>query len=96
MPGFQITYQSLKINMKAKIYSTKICPYCVRAKMLLEKRNIKYIEYKVDEDSEKYMEMLELSGGRQSVPQIFLDEKHIGGYDDLVDLDMEGGLDTNE
>ena len=95
MPGFQITYQSLKINMKAKIYSTKICPYCVRAKMLLEKRNIKYIEYKVDEDSEKYMEMLELSGGRQSVPQIFLDEKHIGGYDDLVDLDMEGGLDIN-
>ncbi|MAW34816.1 MAG: glutaredoxin 3 [Gammaproteobacteria bacterium] len=82
--------------MKAKIYSTKICPYCVRAKMLLEKRNIKYIEYKVDEDSEKYMEMLELSGGRQSVPQIFLDEKHIGGYDDLVDLDMEGGLDINE
>lgn len=96
MPGFQITYQSLKINMKAKIYSTKICPYCVRAKMLLEKRNIKYIEYKVDEDSEKYLEMLELSGGRQSVPQIFLDEKHIGGYDDLVDLDMEGGLDINE
>ncbi len=96
MPGFQITYQSLKINMKAKIYSTKICPYCVRAKMLLEKRNIKYIEYKVDEDSEKYMEMLELSDGRQSVPQIFLDEKHIGGYDDLVDLDMEGGLDINE
>jgi len=96
MPGFQITYQSLKINMKAKIYSTKICPYCVRAKMLLEKRNIKYIEYKVDEDSEKYVEMLELSGGRQSVPQIFLDEKHIGGYDDLVDLDMEGGLDINE
>ena len=96
MPGFQITYQSLKINMKAKIYSTKICPYCVRAKMLLEKRNIKYIEYKVDEDSDKYMEMLELSGGRQSVPQIFLDEKHIGGYDDLVDLDMEGGLDINE
>lgn len=96
MPGFQITYQSLKINMKAKIYSTKICPYCVRAKMLLEKRDIKYIEYKVDEDSEKYMEMLELSGGRQSVPQIFLDEKHIGGYDDLVDLDMEGGLDINE
>tara|TARA_S200000501_G_scaffold235323_1_gene220702 strand:+ start:1022 stop:1270 length:249 start_codon:yes stop_codon:yes gene_type:complete len=82
--------------MKAKIYSTKICPYCVRAKMLLEKRNIDYIEYKVDEDNEKYMEMLELSGGRQSVPQIFLEEKHVGGYDDLIDLDMEGGLDGNE
>ena len=81
--------------MKAKIYSTKICPYCVRAKMLLEKREIDYIEYKIDEDHIKYEEMLELSNGRQSVPQIFIDEKHIGGYDDLVDLDMEGGLDNN-
>jgi len=81
--------------MKAKIYSTKICPYCVRAKMLLEKREIDYIEYKIDEDHTKYEEMLELSNGRQSVPQIFIDEKHIGGYDDLVDLDMEGGLDNN-
>ena len=82
--------------MKAKIYSTKICPYCVRAKMLLEKREIDYIEYKIDEDHIKYEEMLELSNGRQSVPQIFIDEKHIGGYDDLVDLDMEGGLDNND
>lgn len=82
--------------MKAKIYSTKICPYCVRAKMLLEKREIDYIEYKIDEDHKKYEEMLELSNGRQSVPQIFIDEKHIGGYDDLVDLDMEGGLDNND
>ena len=82
--------------MKAKIYSTKICPYCVRAKMLLEKREIDYIEYKIDEDHKKYKEMLELSNGRQSVPQIFIDGKHIGGYDDLVDLDMEGGLDNND
>ena len=82
--------------MKAKIYSTKICPYCVRAKMLLEKREIDYIEYKIDEDHKKYEEMLELSNGRQSVPQIFIDGKHIGGYDDLVDYDMEGGLDNND
>ena len=64
--------------------------------MLLEKREIDYIEYKIDEDHIKYEEMLELSNGRQSVPQIFIDEKHIGGYDDLVDLDMEGGLDNND
>ena len=82
--------------MKAKIYSTKICPYCVRAKMLLEKREIDYIEYKIDEDHKKYEEMLELANGRQSVPQIFIDGKHIGGYDDLVDYDMEGGLDNND
>jgi len=82
--------------MKAVIYSTAICPYCVRAKMLLEKRNISYIEVKVDEDVKMFEKMLQLSNGRQSVPQIFIDEKHIGGYDDLVDLDLEGGLDANE
>jgi len=82
--------------MKAVIYSTAICPYCVRAKMLLEKRNISYIEVKVDEDVKMFEKMLKLSNGRQSVPQIFIDEKHIGGYDDLVDLDLEGGLDANE
>tara|TARA_B100001996_G_C18581265_1_gene562347 strand:+ start:468 stop:719 length:252 start_codon:yes stop_codon:yes gene_type:complete len=82
--------------MKAKIYSTAICPYCVRAKMLLDKRNIHYIEYKVDEDNKLFEEMLSLSNGRQSVPQIFIDDKHIGGYDDLVDFDLEGGLDNND
>ncbi|MAW49438.1 MAG: glutaredoxin 3 [Gammaproteobacteria bacterium] len=82
--------------MKAIVYSTRICPYCVRAKMLLEKRKIDYIEYKVDENNEMFQQMLELSNGRQSVPQIFIDDKHVGGYDDLVELDMEGGLDSNE
>ena len=82
--------------MKAIVYSTRICPYCVRAKMLLEKRKIDYIEYKVDENNEMFQQMLELSNGRQSVPQIFIDNKHVGGYDDLVELDMEGGLDSNE
>ena len=78
--------------MNAVIYSTAICPYCVRAKMLLEKRNINYIEYKVDQDSQKFEEMLRLSSGRQSVPQIFIDEQHIGGYDDLVEFDTDGNL----
>jgi len=78
--------------MNAVIYSTAICPYCVRAKMLLEKRNINYIEYKVDQDSQRFEEMLRLSSGRQSVPQIFIDEQHIGGYDDLVEFDMDGNL----
>lgn len=82
--------------MKAIVYSTRICPYCVRAKMLLEKRKIDYIEYKVDVNNEMFQQMLELSNGRQSVPQIFIDDKHVGGYDDLVELDMEGGLDSNE
>ena len=82
--------------MKAKIYSTAICPYCVRAKMLLDKRNIEYEEYRVDLDEKVFSEMLNLSNGRQSVPQIFIDDQHVGGFDDLVDLDLEGGLDNND
>ena len=59
--------------MIVKIYSTAICPYCERAKMLLEKRNIKYTEFKIDEDVKLFEEMLALSNGRRSVPQIFID-----------------------
>ena len=94
--GHRQPSNSEKIIMKAIVYSTKICPYCVRAKMLLEKRNIEYIEYKIDEDVKMFQQMLQLSNGRQSVPQIFIDDKHIGRYDDLVDLDMEGGLESND
>mgnify|MGYP001473720838 FL=1 len=82
--------------MIVKIYSTAICPYCERAKMLLEKRNIKYTEFKIDEDVKLFEEMLALSNGRRSVPQIFIDDQHIGGYDDLVDFDLEGGLKSDE
>ena len=82
--------------MIVKIYSTAICPYCERAKMLLEKRNIKYTELKIDEDVKLFEEMLALSNGRRSVPQIFIDDQHIGGYDDLVDFDLDGGLKSDE
>ena len=82
--------------MIVKIYSTAICPYCERAKMLLEKRNIKYTEFKIDEDVKLFEEMLALSNGRRSVPQIFFDDQHIGGYDDLVDFDLDGGLKSDE
>ena len=82
--------------MIVKIYSTAICPYCERAKMLLEKRNIKYTEFKIDEDVKLFEEMVALSNGRRSVPQIFIDDQHIGGYDDLVDFDLDGGLKSDE
>ena len=82
--------------MKVKIYSTAICPFCDRAKMLLQKRDIEFTELKVDQDVKLFEEMLKLSNGRRSVPQIFIDDKHIGGYDDLVDFDMEGGLEKND
>ncbi len=82
--------------MIVKIYSTAICPYCERAKMLLEKRNIKYTEFKIDEDAKLFEEMVALSNGRRSVPQIFIDDQHIGGYDDLVDFDLNGGLKSDD
>ena len=63
--------------------------------MLLEKRNIEYVEYRIDLDEKVLAEMLHLSNGRQTVPQIFIDDRHVGGFDDLVDLDLDGGLDNN-
>ena len=73
-----------------------MCPFCDRAKMLLQKRDIEFTELKVDQDVKLFEEMLALSNGRRSVPQIFIDDKHIGGFDDLVDFDMEGGLEKND
>ena len=64
--------------------------------MLLEKRSIKYTEFKIDEDVKLFEEMLALSNGRRSVPQIFIDDQHIGGYDDLVDFDLDGGLKSDD
>ena len=78
--------------MKAVVYSTAICPYCVRAKMLLDKRKIEYVEHRIDLDNKMFQEMLELSNGRQSVPQIFIDKKHIGGYDEVRALEKENKL----
>jgi len=75
------------------IYSTRFCPYCVRAKMLLDAKGVEYSEIAVDADMQRRQEMMELSG-RTSVPQIFIDEDHIGGCDDLYALDAQGGLDS--
>ena len=82
--------------MQAVVYSKDNCQWCDRVRQLLKSVKIDYIEYRVDENNEMFQQMLELSNGRQSVPQIFIDDKHVGGYDDLVELDMEGGLDSNE
>lgn len=78
---------------KVEIYSTQVCPYCVRAKDLLKRKGVEPIEYKVDRDDKKRDEMLERSGGRRTVPQIFIDGVHVGGCDDLYALDSKGDLD---
>jgi len=67
-----------------KIYTTQTCPWCQRAKVLLDKEGIAYTEIDVSTDRALQIEMMQLSG-RQSVPQIFFGDKHIGGYDDLVE-----------
>lgn len=67
-----------------EIYTTKICPYCVRAKKMFDDRGIDYKEIKID-SSELMEEMLKRSNGRRTVPQIFIDNNHIGGCDDLYE-----------
>ena len=78
---------------KIDIYSTLFCPYCTRAKMLLQEKGVEFHEIRVDLDSGLRREMMELSG-RTSAPQIFIDGEHIGGCDDLYHLDAQGGLDV--
>ena len=78
---------------EVKIYSSALCGFCWRAKGLLEKKGIKYNEVDVTMDAAKKREMTELAGGRTSVPQIFIGGKHVGGCDDLFNLDGAGRLD---
>jgi glutaredoxin 3 len=74
------------------MYTTAICPYCVRAKMLLQRKGVDYEERRIEGNRELMREMLERSQ-RRTVPQIFIDDYHVGGFDDLAELDMEGKLD---
>lgn len=74
------------------MYSTGSCPFCVRARNLLTKKGIAFTEHRVDEDPSLRPEMEKLSG-RTSVPQIFIDDLHVGGFDDLSELDLDGKLD---
>lgn len=77
-----------------EMYSTHVCPYCDRAKDLLRRKGVQFVEHHVDEDINKREEMLARSGGRRTVPQIFIDGKHIGGCDDLHELDRVGKLNS--
>jgi glutaredoxin 3 len=74
------------------MYSTRFCPYCIRARMLLDSKQVDYTDIAVDADPQRRREMMELSG-RRTVPQIWIDELHVGGYDDLALLERQGRLD---
>ena len=75
------------------IYCTSMCPYCIRAKKLLESKNIKYTEIRLDQHPEKRSEMEQRANGSTSVPQVFIDDHHVGGFDDMVELDLDDELD---
>ncbi len=77
---------------KIEVYSTAVCPYCVAAKNLLKSKGLEWTEVRVDTDPAQRDAMLARSGGRRTVPQIFINDRHVGGYDELVAADRSGKL----
>ena len=76
-----------------KMYTTAVCPYCIRAKQILKAKGVEAIdEVRVDLNPQERFKMMEITG-RRTVPQIFIGDTHVGGCDDLVALDQRGGLD---
>ncbi|MFZ4109779.1 MAG: glutaredoxin 3 [Polymorphobacter sp.] len=78
---------------RIEIYTKFLCPYCTRAKALLTGKGVSFDEHDISSGGPLRAEMLERSGGKQTVPQIFIDGRHIGGSDDLAALDQAGKLD---
>ena len=79
---------------KVVIYTGPFCAHCKWAKELLNKKNVKFVEYNIAQDSSKMEEMLKKSNGTRTVPQIFIGEQHIGGNDKLQALEKEGKLNS--
>jgi glutaredoxin 3 len=78
---------------KIEIYTKAFCPYCYRAKSLLDSKGAEYEEIDISMGGPRRQEMIQRANGRTTVPQIFIDDRHIGGSDDLAALDHQGGLD---
>ena len=79
--------------VKVELYTTTYCPFCTRAKNLLKRKGVAFDEIDVTEDEELRAKMIEMSGGRRTVPEIFINGKIIGGFDELKALDDQGKLD---
>ena len=79
---------------KVEIYTWQYCPFCIRAKSLLNKKNIEFIEYKIDGDESAREKMSQRANGKRSLPQIFIDDNSIGGCDDLYSLEEDNKLDS--
>jgi len=82
-----------RVNAQVEIYTWQLCPFCIRAKLLLWWKGVQYTEYKIDGNDLARNKMAERSQGRRTVPQIFINHQHIGGCDDLYQLDSNGQLD---
>jgi len=80
--------------LKMVMYSTTTCPYCFRAKILLKKKNVDFEEIMVDGNAELRQIMINQSNGVTSVPQIFINDQHVGGCDELYALEAQGKLDS--
>ena len=79
---------------EVEVYTTPFCPFCVRARALLDRKGVAFTDVDITEEPLRRAEMIKRAGGRTSVPQIFIDGEHIGGSDELVALDRAGELDA--
>lgn len=79
---------------KVEIYTWRTCPFCIRAKALLQKKGIEFTEYSIDGDEQARAQMSQRANGRRSLPQIFINDQHVGGCDDIHALEAQGKLDS--
>ncbi|MDX8390492.1 MAG: glutaredoxin 3 [Mariprofundaceae bacterium] len=77
-----------------EIYSSDYCSYCMRAKSLLKQRSLAFTEYNIQHDDARKTEMLDRASGARTIPQIFINDRHVGGWDELYALDRKGELDA--
>jgi glutaredoxin 3 len=83
-----------RIMANVEIYTWSTCPFCIRAKSLLDRKGVAYTEYCIDGDEAARAKMSQRAHGRRSVPQIFINDQHIGGCDDITALNAQGKLDS--
>lgn len=81
------------MTANVEIYTWSTCPFCIRAKALLQKKGVEFTEYCIDGDDVAREQMTERANGKRSLPQIFIDDRHVGGCDDLYTLEGQGQLD---
>jgi glutaredoxin 3 len=82
------------MTAKVEIYTWRTCPFCIRAKSLLKSKGVEFTEYSIDGDEDARSKMSQRANGKRSLPQIFINDTHIGGCDDIHNLDAQGQLDA--